>query len=275
MLNFNLATKLEGCFFDLNTSFTHLKDFTLHKYEQFLKSALNQGYQLTSYQDYLENDYPKAMVLRHDVDKKPQNSLRTAQLQHQLGVKGTYYFRAVPESFDDIIIKKIVDLGHEVGYHYEDLTICKGNYENAIQHFEKWLEKLRVFYPVKTICMHGSPLSKWDNKLLWDKYNYRDYGIVAEPYFDIDFNKVFYITDTGRKWDGNKVSVRDKVSSNFNLSFHSTDELIKAFENNQMPHHIMQNIHPQRWTNNTIEWWKELLVQRSKNVIKKAIFVKS
>ena len=128
LLNFNLATKLEGCFFDLNTSFTHLKDFTLHKYEQFLKSALNQGYQLTSYQDYLENDYPKAMVLRHDVDKKPQNSLRTAQLQHQLGVKGTYYFRAVPESFDDIIIKKIVDLGHEVGYHYEDLTICKGRY---------------------------------------------------------------------------------------------------------------------------------------------------
>jgi len=251
-----------------------VRDFTLHKYEEFLKSALAQDYQLTSYYDYLENDYSKALVLRHDVDKRPQNSLKTAQLQHKLGVKGTYYFRAVPESFDEVIIQQIADLGHEIGYHYEDLTICKGNYEKAIQHFEEWLEKLRTYYPVKTICMHGSPLSKWDNKLLWGKYNYRDYDIVAEPYFDIDFNEVFYITDTGRKWDGNKVSVRDKVTSNFELSFHSTDELIDAFNNNQMPHQIMQNIHPQRWTNNSVEWWKELLTQRVKNSIKKAIFVK-
>ena len=61
--------------------------------------------------------------------------------------------------------------------------------------------------PVKTICMHGSPLSKWDNRDLWKRYNYRDYGIIAEPYFDVDFDEVFYITDTGRRWDGDKVSI--------------------------------------------------------------------
>ena len=59
--------------------------------------------------------------------------------------------------------------------------------------------------------MHDSPLSKYDNRLLWKYYNYRDYGIIGEPYFDIDFNDVFYLTDTGRRWDGEKVSVRDKV----------------------------------------------------------------
>ena len=64
---------------------------------------------------------------------------------------------------------------------------------------------------VKTICMHGSPLSKWDNRDLWKKYDYRDFGIIAEPYFDVDFDEVFYLTDTGRRWDGDKVSVRDKV----------------------------------------------------------------
>lgn len=250
------------------------KDFTLHKYEQFLQGALDAGYQLVSYEDYLENTYPKALILRHDVDKKPQNSLKTAQLQHRLGVKGTYYFRAVPGSFDEAVIKQIVDLGHEVGYHYEDLTICKGDYVKSIVHFEKWLDKLKKFYPVKTVCMHGSPLSKLDNRKLWDKYNYQDYGVIAEPYFDIDFNKVFYITDTGRKWDGNKVSVRDKVKSNYNLSFHSTDELIAAFKAGKMPNQIMQNIHPQRWSNNAREWMQELLLQRVKNSIKKAIFVK-
>jgi hypothetical protein len=251
------------------------KDFTLHKYEQFLKAALANGYHLVSYQDYLKNSYEKVIILRHDVDKKPQNSLKTAQLQNKLNVKGTYYFRAVPESYDIEIIKQIAELGHEIGYHYEDLSIMKGDQQKAIEHFKNWLNKLRELYPVKTICMHGSPLSKYDNRSLWDNYNYKDYDIIAEPYFDIDFDQVFYITDTGRKWDGASVSVRDKVNSNFDLSFHSTDDMIAAFESNKMPNQILQNIHPQRWTDIKAEWIQELLLQGLKNSIKKAIFVKS
>jgi len=61
--------------------------------------------------------------------------------------------------------------------------------------------------------MHGSPLSKWDNRDLWKRYNYRDFGIIGEPYFDVNFDKVLYLTDTGRRWDGEGVSVRDKVTS--------------------------------------------------------------
>ena len=59
--------------------------------------------------------------------------------------------------------------------------------------------------------MHGSPLSKWDNRDLWKRYDYRDFGIIAEPYFDVDFNEVLYLTDTGRRWNNSKASVRDKV----------------------------------------------------------------
>ena len=83
--------------------------------------------------------------------------------------------------------------------------------DKAIKSFERNLEKLRKLYPVKTVCMHGSPLSKWDNRDLWKRYDYRDYGIIAEPYFDIDFDEVLYLTDTGRRWDGDRVSVRDKI----------------------------------------------------------------
>lgn len=81
----------------------------------------------------------------------------------------------------------------------------------AIREFERNLEKLRKISPVKTICMYGSPLSKYDNKKLWEKYDYRDYGIIAESYFNIDFNEVFYLSDTGRRWGGDSVSVRDKA----------------------------------------------------------------
>ena len=51
----------------------------------------------------------------------------------------------------------------------------------------------------------------------------------------------------------------------------------RAFELNsqavQAGDQIMQNIHPQRWTDNNMQWWKELLLQNTKNIVKKAIFV--
>ncbi|MBA7530624.1 hypothetical protein ES705_22833 [subsurface metagenome] len=81
----------------------------------------------------------------------------------------------------------------------------------AIESFQKNLETLRKIAPVKTICMHGSPLSKWDNRNLWEKYDYKAFGIIGEPYYDVDYSKVLYITDTGRKWNNQSVSVRDKV----------------------------------------------------------------
>lgn len=69
---------------------------------------------------------------------------------------------------------------------------------------------MRTLVPVSTIVMHGSPRSKHDSRDLWKHYDYRSLGIIGEPYFDIDFSKVFYITDTGRCWDGDRYSVRDK-----------------------------------------------------------------
>jgi hypothetical protein len=59
--------------------------------------------------------------------------------------------------------------------------------------------------------MHGSPMSKYDNRLLWIKYDYRAYGIIGEPYFDVDFSGAAYYTDTGRMWKGDNVSIRDRV----------------------------------------------------------------
>lgn len=238
-----------------------------------MRTALEQGYTLTSYEDYIEKDYAgkKVMILRHDVDRRPQNSLDTARVQYELGVKGSYYFRVVPVSYHPLIIEKIRDLGHEIGYHYEDLAIHKGDVAKAIGGFEENLEKFRRFYPVKTICMHGSPLSKWDNRDMWNHYNYRDYGIIGEPYFDIDFSQMYYITDTGRQWNRTSSSVRDKVDTPFNYQVSTTFDLMEAFRENQLPEHIMQNIHPQRWNDGLLIWSQDLLVQNMKNQVKRLI----
>jgi len=106
----------------------------------------------------------------------------------------------VKEGYDENIIRQIADMGHEIGYHYEKLSICRGNYVDSILNFKLSLEKFRTIYHVKTICMHGSPISIYDNKKIWKKYDYRDYGIIADPSFDIDYDEVFYITDVVKKW---------------------------------------------------------------------------
>lgn len=250
-------------------------DFTVKIYKQLLQSLISRNYAFQTFEEFLKTPEKKSIVLRHDVDLLPYKSLAFAKLQAELGIKGVYYFRAVPESWDELVINKISQLGHEIGYHYECLTTCSGDMAKGMNDFEKNLEALRKLVPVSTICMHGSPMSKYDSKDLWIENDYKNYGIIGEPYFDVDFKKVFYITDTGRKWDGHKVSVRDRVNSSFKLSFHSTKEIIGAISNDQLPKKVMFTFHPQRWNDNLFMWFKELILQNLKNVIKKLFFVKS
>lgn len=249
-----------------------MRDFTLSSLELLLSTLQKKGYRFVTFEDYLTTKPSgKIVILRHDVDALAQNSLNAAIMENNLGIKGVYYFRIVKQSNKPKIIKAIASLGHEIGYHYEDLALTGGDKEKAIKDFEKNLTYFRTYYPVKTICMHGSPLSKWDNRKLWETYNYKKYGIIGEPYFEIDFNKFLYLTDTGRRWDGEKVSVRDKVTSSgtYTFSFNATFDIIKNID--KLPDQIMITTHPQRWNNGTFKWTMELVMQNSKNLIKQLI----
>ena len=240
-----------------------MMDFTLEKYAALLDALKVYGFE--------------SLVLRHDVDLLPGNSLRTARLEAEKGLFGIYYFRAVPESWDERIILEIAAMGHEIGYHYESLTTCDGNVDKAYEDFCRNLEALRNLVPVRSICMHGSPRSPYDSKDIWKKYDYKALGIESEPYLDTDFSKTFYLTDTGRRWDGYKVSVRDKIPQYQDewtakgLTFHSTDDVIDGLCKEIIPKDLMMTVHPQRWNPFGFSWCKELLLQNAKNIVKRII----
>jgi hypothetical protein len=249
-----------------------LRDFTLKIFKLLCTEFKKQGYDFITFCDYCSNNRPeKFVILRHDVDKLPENALKIALLENELGIKASYYFRVVKESYNEYIIKRIIAMGHEIGYHYEDLMLARGNFEQAIETFQKHLLKFKQSYPVKTICMHGNPLSRWDNRLLWQRYDYRHFDIIGEPYFDIDLNKVLYITDTGRCWDGADVNLRDKVASQYDVKFRTTFDIIKTLNNKQLPTQVMINSHPHRWNDKLIPWCKELIWQNVKNVGKRIL----
>ncbi len=270
-------------------------DFTLKMYKKLLQTFLDKDYHIFSFNQFILLNSPSSpfinssthqlpnsptLILRHDVDRMPQNALKIAKLEHKLGITSTYYFRTISQTLKPDIIKEISDMGHEIGYHYENMAKCNGNFEMAIEDFKNNLCKLREIAPIHTICMHGSPRSRWDAKDLWKKYDYRDFGIMAEPYMDIDFNEVFYLTDTGRRWDGWKYSIRDKIQQqekwiNEGLTFHSTSEIIDAIKKNKFPQKALITTHPQRWNDNPILWFNELFSQNIKNIVKKLLITQN
>jgi hypothetical protein len=240
-------------------------DFTLKVLKNLLISLSKYNY---NYSHNYNNDNFKTVVLRHDIDKNPGNALKTAKIENELGICGIYYFRIHPKVFKPDIITEIAALGHIIGYHYEDFSKNHGISNKAIISFQQNLENFRKIIKVKTICMDGRPLSKYNNLDLWKYYNYRDYEIDFEPYLDIDFSKVLYLTDTGRGWNLIKYSVRDKVRNPFNYHDKTTHELIADIEKGTLPDKLMITIHPQRWHDHFLPWLRELLLQRLKNIVK-------
>jgi hypothetical protein len=212
------------------------------------------------------------------VDLKAENSVATAEIEHSLGIKASYYFRVVPDSDRPDCIKAIAEMGHEIGYHYEDMSLCGGNPEKAVAHFAEKLAYFRTYYPVKTICMHGAPTSQYDSKDIWQFASYKnDFGLIGEPYFDVDFSDLFYLTDTGRRWDGYKVSVRDKIPMYQDVwtangwVYKRTDDIIRACQSGSLPSRIMITTHPQRWTDSKAKGLQEAIVQNLKNTVKYAL----
>jgi len=197
-------------------------DFTLDIYRSLLIALNSRGYEFRSFEAFNPEERGRIVVLRHDVDRSPQNALKMARVEKELSVKASYHFRAGKSGFDTRIIREIAGMGHEIGYHYEDLSHAakilsrrekSGNrlFEKAFGMFINNLRNLKAIYPVKVISMHGSPLSIFDNRKLWKYFSYREYGVICEPYFDISLNNALYLTDTGRRWNSERANLRDRA----------------------------------------------------------------
>ncbi len=322
-------------------------DFNHSTHTELLKALQSRGFSFLTVSEYagtlssgsdhssLVPRLPSPFILlRHDVEARYENALQMARIQHSRGIRGTYYFRIYGDNGHAAVIREIAALGHEIGYHYDDLSHCKGDYDKAIRRFEQNLTYLRQFGPVTSATMEGAPLSRYDNRMMWlgrleelagnkeyevgskhyvvgasdgevdaepetqiryllptsyyllnqhnsklPKYNYNDFGILTEPYFDFDFNHLFYLTDTGRRWDGHLYNVRDKATKEnpitnpefIKLRYPHTADIIRAVEAGSFPQQAMLNFHPQRWNDNWLAWTKELVWQNVKNQGKRGL----
>lgn len=256
-----------------------MKDFTLHAYREYLLALKKNNYPFLLFREFMpkQNQFDKYCLIRHDVDRKPQNALKMAQIENALDIKATYYFRIKSNVYKPDIIKQIEKLGHEIGYHYESLSDTNGNIEEALKDFENHLQAFRTIVQIDTVSMHGRPFKKFDNRDIWrTKENHdrltQQYHILGEVYLDIDYTDMAYIGDTGRNWVSNESNMRDHVASNIKCEFNSGEDLLEYFKSS--PHSkICFQIHPHRWSANPAEHFiqqgEDTAVNWIKAVIKK------
>lgn len=98
--------------------------FTITHYAELVKLAKEQGFHFILHKDEFVEDR-KDVIWRHDVEFSPDIAFKMAEIEHHLDVQATYFFQTHSEFYNTFepyftnILKKIKDLGHHIGLHFD------------------------------------------------------------------------------------------------------------------------------------------------------------
>jgi len=249
-------------------------DFTYDAYESLLDAALASGYAFLTVREFLTREPlpDRFVVMRHDVDRKPGNALDMARIEADAGVASSYYFRTIEETFEPTIIEAVEALGHEVGYHYEDMDRAEGDPTLAVRHFTRNLARFREHATVDTVSMHGNPLTPYDNRDMWEATTFEEHGLLGEVYLSFDFTDVTYFSDTNRTWYDEKTIVNDWPvgKSAKSEQVDSTGDLVDLIADRRLDRFYLL-AHPDRWAGSypelATQWLRDAGINGAKWVL--------
>lgn len=99
-------------------------DFTLENYKHLVSLAVAKGFNFISYTDEFIPER-KDILWRHDVEFEPDIALKMAQIEHECGVKATYFFQIHSPYYNifdphyTMVLNQIHELGHYVSLHFD------------------------------------------------------------------------------------------------------------------------------------------------------------
>ena len=141
----------------------HFADFTRDNYRKLLRLA-KQSYVFRSYSDaHADSDEHQYSVLwRHDVDYSVHSARALAQIEHEEGIRATYFFRLHSELYNLLeqpvteLAREIVRLGHDVGLHLDTTYygITSADTLHDIVAWESTLLERVVERPVSAFSFH-------------------------------------------------------------------------------------------------------------------------
>jgi hypothetical protein len=186
-------------------------DFTLLRYKQYL-SAIKQSWDVISFDEINNNNLngkPKALI-RHDIDLSLHQSLKMAKLEHELGIKATYFIHLQNEFYNVLeiesqhMIRNIITLGHDIGVHFDINAYSKKiNKSEDIDYwasFEKNIYEQLFNCNVKTLSFHNPTLTNIEFNQKVDTV-----GGMLNTYSSVIFDHFKYISDSNGHWRFDKM----------------------------------------------------------------------
>ncbi|CUJ28325.1 Uncharacterised protein [Achromobacter xylosoxidans] len=223
--------------------------------------------------DFLQaSDKQGRVILRHDVDRRPEKACALARLEHAAGVRSTYYFRVnTSGEFPAAAIADIASNGHEIGYHYEDLSASGGDRTQALARFHRNLAELRKLVPCATVSMHGAPLSRYDNQDLLHADDLAHAGLLGDAVASVRPFSPFYLTDTGGRWLATQSNLRDRVGDAWpHDALPDAGQAFQTFiKRTARPLYI--STHPERWSASLVDYCTVKILDLAANSIKRAL----
>ncbi len=172
----------------------HTCDFSYRHYIETLKSIKN-SHKFSFFNSASSND----VILRHDVDSSLIAALKMAKIENELDVQSTYFILFHSEFFNifDVesskIIHEILDLGHQIGLHYNENFISTNNLDPTETILQE-INLLNHHYGtnVNTVSCHDTTANKRLTLELPKE--------ILDAYDPIFFKNRKYISDSAQYW---------------------------------------------------------------------------
>lgn len=224
--------------------------FTRAAYAGLVDAIRDGGYETLTVREYLSPGRlpERFVVLRHDVDRKPGRAEALAGLEADLGVSASYYFH--PSAFRETRAERVEDLGHEVGYHYDDVATARGDRQTARALFANNLRVFRRACDVDTVSPHAAALSPHDNASLWERGPaFEEFGLLGDADRSVDYVDLSFFSDAGHTFRerpadrARALGERDQVAT-----ADTPGDLAARFREGAVDRACLLT-HPRRWTN--------------------------
>jgi hypothetical protein len=214
---------------------TFIRNNRIEEYRTILKKALDLKYSVISLKDYIGTFSQKTFILRHDIDYPSKATLMMFEIEKELGVTASYYFRK--SSYDINLMKEIEKYGSEASLHFETVSdyaksksiftkseLEKYNWKSeCLSNLKNELKFLRTNYNLKceTIASHGDPrnnlIETANYFLTYEKEAYTNLDIKFEAYNEDFIDSLdAYISDdspeinNGYRYHNNPISEIEK-----------------------------------------------------------------
>jgi hypothetical protein len=181
-----------------NSDKYNFSDFTSDNYRRLLKIAKNK-FTFKSFSNYQNSE--EFIIWRHDVDFSMHRALKLAQIEAEEGIKSTYFVLLHSEFYNLLekeiseLLKNIIELGHDVGLHFDSHYYNISN-EKELEDkllFEKTIIEGIFNIKINSFCFHINN----DFTLKCNKANYA--GLI-NAFSEIFQKEIAYCSDSNGYW---------------------------------------------------------------------------